>query len=639
MKHGFVKVAACTPEVRVADCDFNKKKILECVFEAHKKGAKIIVLPELCVTGATCGDLFLQDILIDKAMGVVSEIADETAEIDAVIAVGMPVSASGKLYNCAAVLYEGNIIGFIPKTNLSKADKRVFTAFDGNRVWTGYPGFPSVNQKIITFTNFVDYKIAFEIGEDGWGYDSITETLAQNGATIICNLSASAEIVGKAEKRRNALCVQSEKLSCGYVLAGAGDGESTTDFVFAGHNIICENGKILAESKLFENEITISEIDVNRLAFERRKEGKIFAGDICYEVCLVLKEPKETQLTRKIPKNPFVPECKKLCDERCSLILTMQAKGLARRIVHTCSKTAVIGISGGLDSTLAILVCVKAMDILKRPHTDVVAVTMPCFGTTKRTRSNAEILCNALGVTFREVDISKSVLQHFEDIGHDKNDHSVTYENSQARERTQVLMDIANQVNGLVVGTGDLSELALGWATYNGDHMSMYGVNGSIPKTLIRHVVRYYGESCGVEEIRNVLFDILDTPVSPELLPVDDKGEMTQKTEDLVGPYELHDFFIYYAVRWGFEPEKIYRMAVYAFDGEYDKKTILHWLKTFFRRFVNQQFKRSCLPDGAKIGAVSLSPRGDFSMPSDACSNLWLKQIDEICKKENIILN
>ncbi len=638
MKNGFVKIACCTPEIRVADLEFNKTKILGQIDNAVNDAAKIIVFPELCITGATCGDLFLRDSLIESAENALLEICEKTQDSDAVVIVGAPIKANEKLYNCAVVMQGGEFLGAVPKTHISLKDSRTFSAYDGETLWADLGGNSvAVGQGIFSCENMSELKIGIEISDDALGADSVSESLAIAGATVIVNISALPEVVGMKNKRRDFLKVMSEKLCVNYVLCSAGDGESTTDNVFAGHNIICENGKILAESVPFENGITISEADVKKLCFERRRKG-FETEDLFDDEFYFALDYENTILTRKIAKNPFVPQCEKERAERCEDILTMQAKGLAKRFEHTCSKTLVIGISGGLDSTLALLVCAKAVDMLNRPRTDIVAVTMPCFGTTKRTRSNAEILCNELGVTFREVNISNSVLQHFEDISHDKNDHSVTFENAQARERTQVLMDIANQVNGLVVGTGDLSELALGWATYNGDHMSMYGVNASIPKTLVRFVVRHYAESCGVDEIKKVLLDIVDTPVSPELLPTDDNGEMTQKTEDLVGPYELHDFFIYYALRWGFEPEKLFDVACYAFDGEYDKKTILYWLRTFMRRFVNQQFKRSCLPDGAKIGAVSLSPRGDFSMPSDACANLWLNQIDEICKNENITL-
>ena len=503
---------------------------------------------------------------------------------------------------------------------------------------------PPMEQTVFVCEEIPELVVGFELCEDLWVADPVSNYLAKAGATLICNLSASDEVIGKDSYRRQLVSNQSARLVAGYIYCSAGDGESTQDMVFSGHNIIAENGSILAESRLFENGITISEIDFKKLAFERRKistypasaewdysskdSGFLDMENISRERFSL--EMGETALTRKFAKTPFIPSNQAERNERCHLILQMQSHGLMKRIAHTLSKTVVIGISGGLDSTLALLVCVMAMDLLKRPHTDIVAVTMPCFGTTKRTRSNAEILCDALGVTFREVDISKAVLQHFEDIGHDYNDHSVVFENGQARERTKVLMNIANQVSGMVVGTGDLSELALGWATYNGDHMSMYGVNASIPKTLVRHIVQYYGDTCTSDTLRDVLYDILDTPVSPELLPTDESGtEMTQKTEDLVGPYELHDFFLYYGIRWGFEPSKVKRLAKYAFEGDYPDEVIDKWLKTFYRRFFSQQFKRSCLPDGAKIGSVTLSPRGDWRMPSDAVAKLWLEDIDK----------
>lgn len=653
MKNGFVKVAACTPKIRVADVEYNVSEIIEQINTCYEKGVKIAVFPELCVTGYTCQDLFFQDALLDKAMQGVVDIAKYTEGKDMLVAVGCPVKAMGKLYNCAAVIKDGELLTFVPKTHLPNYnefyEQRHFTAFDGqfedmDLSEYGINDFVRIDQEIFYFPEYPELKIGFEICEDLWVADPVSNYLAKNGATIICNLSASNEVIGKEQYRRQLVSNQSARLVSGYIYCSAGDGESTQDMVFSGHNIIAENGAILAESKLFENGITISEIDVKKLAFERRKlstyqrsEGD-WLKDEKHEFflkklgkCRLHINESETELTRHFPKNPFVPQNKDERNERCHLILQMQSHGLMKRIAHTHSKTVVIGISGGLDSTLALLVCVEAMDLLNRPHTDIVAVTMPCFGTTKRTRSNAEILCEALGVTFKEINITKSVLQHFEDIGHDVNDHSVVFENGQARERTKVLMNVANQVGGLVVGTGDLSELALGWATYNGDHMSMYGVNASIPKTLVRHIVKYYADTCNFDKLSEVLNDILDTPVSPELLPTDESGtEMTQKTEDLVGPYELHDFFLYYGIRWGFEPKKVYRIARYAFGDDYDKETVLKWLKTFYRRFFSQQFKRSCLPDGAKIGSVTLSPRGDWRMPSDACADLWLKQVEEL---------
>ena len=654
MKDGFIKVAACTPEIQVADVDFNVDKIISQLEKCREEGVKVAVFPELCITGYTCQDLFFQNALLDKAMEGVVKIAKTTADSDMLVAVGVPVRANGKLYNCAAVIQDGEVRAFVPKTHLPNYNEfyeaRHFAPYRGEcaaidlREYGQLEFIPPMEQTVFVCEEIPELVVGFELCEDLWVADPVSNYLAKAGATLICNLSASDEVIGKDSYRRQLVSNQSARLVAGYIYCSAGDGESTQDMVFSGHNIIAENGSILAESKLFENGITISEIDFKKLAFERRKISTYPASaewDYSSKDSSFLDmenisrerfslEMGETALTRKFAKTPFIPSNQAERNERCHLILQMQSHGLMKRIAHTHSKTVVIGISGGLDSTLALLVCVMAMDLLKRPHTDIVAVTMPCFGTTKRTRSNAEILCDALGVTFREVDISKAVLQHFEDIGHDYNDHSVVFENGQARERTKVLMNIANQVSGMVVGTGDLSELALGWATYNGDHMSMYGVNASIPKTLVRHIVQYYGDTCTSDTLRDVLYDILDTPVSPELLPTDESGtEMTQKTEDLVGPYELHDFFLYYGIRWGFEPSKVKRLAKYAFEGDYPDEVIDKWLKTFYRRFFSQQFKRSCLPDGAKIGSVTLSPRGDWRMPSDAVAKLWLEDIDK----------
>ena len=654
MKDGFIKVAACTPEIQVADVDFNVDKIISQLEKCREEGVKVAVFPELCITGYTCQDLFFQNALLDKAMEGVVKIAKTTADSDMLVAVGVPVRANGKLYNCAAVIQDGEVRAFVPKTHLPNYNEfyeaRHFAPYRGEcaaidlREYGQLEFIPPMEQTVFVCEEIPELVVGFELCEDLWVADPVSNYLAKAGATLICNLSASDEVIGKDSYRRQLVLNQSARLVAGYIYCSAGDGESTQDMVFSGHNIIAENGSIIAESRLFENGITISEIDFKKLAFERRKistypasaewdysskdSGFLDKDNISRERFSL--ETGETALTRKFAKTPFIPSNQAERNERCHLILQMQSHGLMKRIAHTHSKTVVIGISGGLDSTLALLVCVMAMDLLKRPHTDIVAVTMPCFGTTKRTRSNAEILCEALGVTFREVDISKAVLQHFEDIGHDYNDHSVVFENGQARERTKVLMNIANQVSGMVVGTGDLSELALGWATYNGDHMSMYGVNASIPKTLVRHIVQYYGDTCTSDTLRDVLYDILDTPVSPELLPTDESGtEMTQKTEDLVGPYELHDFFLYYGIRWGFEPSKVKRLAKYAFEGDYPDDVIDKWLKTFYRRFFSQQFKRSCLPDGAKIGSVTLSPRGDWRMPSDAVAKLWLEDIDK----------
>lgn len=654
MKDGFIKVAACTPEIQVADVDFNVDKIISQLEKCREESVKVAVFPELCITGYTCQDLFFQNALLDKAMDGVVKIAKTTADSDMLVAVGVPVRANGKLYNCAVVIQDGEVRAFVPKTHLPNYNEfyeaRHFAPYRGEcaaidlREYGQFEFIPPMEQTVFVCEEIPELVVGFELCEDLWVADPVSNYLAKAGATLICNLSASDEVIGKDSYRRQLVSNQSARLVAGYIYCSAGDGESTQDMVFSGHNIIAENGSILAESRLFENGITISEIDFKKLAFERRKistypasaewdysskdSGFLNMENISRERFSF--EIGETALTRKFAKTPFIPSNQAERNERCHLILQMQSHGLMKRIAHTHSKTVVIGISGGLDSTLALLVCVMAMDLLKRPHTDIVAVTMPCFGTTKRTRSNAEILCDALGVTFREVDISNAVLQHFEDIGHDYNNHSVVFENGQARERTKVLMNIANQVSGMVVGTGDLSELALGWATYNGDHMSMYGVNASIPKTLVRHIVQYYGDTCTSDTLRDVLYDILDTPVSPELLPTDESGtEMTQKTEDLVGPYELHDFFLYYGIRWGFEPSKVKRLAKYAFEGDYPDEVIDKWLKTFYRRFFSQQFKRSCLPDGAKIGSVTLSPRGDWRMPSDAVAKIWLEDIDK----------
>lgn len=655
MKDGFIKVAACTPEIQVADVDFNVDKIISQLEKCREESVKVAVFPELCITGYTCQDLFFQNALLDKAMDGVVKIAKTTADSDMLVAVGVPVRANGKLYNCAAVIQDGEVRAFVPKTHLPNYNEfyeaRHFAPYRGEcaaidlREYGQLEFIPPMEQTVFVCEEIPELVVGFELCEDLWVADPVSNYLAKAGATLICNLSASDEVIGKDSYRRQLVSNQSARLVAGYIYCSAGDGESTQDMVFSGHNIIAENGSILAESRLFENGITISEIDFKKLAFERRKISTYPESNSVWDQLNEIYKPYfldvlpvdyitfdmcDTKLTRKFSKTPFIPANQAERNERCHLILQMQSHGLMKRIAHTHSKTVVIGISGGLDSTLALLVCVMAMDLLKRPHTDIVAVTMPCFGTTKRTRSNAEILCDALGVTFREVDISNAVLQHFEDIGHDYNNHSVVFENGQARERTKVLMNIANQVSGMVVGTGDLSELALGWATYNGDHMSMYGVNASIPKTLVRHIVQYYGDTCTSDTLRDVLYDILDTPVSPELLPTDESGtEMTQKTEDLVGPYELHDFFLYYGIRWGFEPSKVKRLAKYAFEGDYPDEVIDKWLKTFYRRFFSQQFKRSCLPDGAKIGSVTLSPRGDWRMPSDAVAKLWLEDIDK----------
>ena len=640
MKDGFIKVAAATPSIKVADCDYNSKQIITLAKTLAKKGVRLAVFPELCITGYTCQDLFFQTALLDGAKSALEDIAKKLAKLDMITVVGLPVAHNGNLYNCAAVLYHGEVLGYVPKQYLPNYNEfyemRHFTAWNGENSFEIHDNVPFGTDFIFRCEECEDFSFGIELCEDLWAPCPPSGNLALNGANIILNLSASNEMIGKSEYRRSLVQNQSARLIAGYVYCSAGEGESTQDLVFSGHNIIAENGSVLAESKLFSGEYTISEIDVNKLAFERRKNTSFVTGKNFYHQINAISFSMSltaTELTRFVTRTPFIPYSTDEKDKRCELILAMQANGLKKRLMHTNAKTAVIGISGGLDSTLALLVCANAMQLLSRPMTDIVAVTMPCFGTTKRTKSNAVKICEALGVTLREINITDSVKQHFKDIGHDINDLSVVYENGQARERTKVLMNVANQTGGLVIGTGDLSELALGWATYNGDHMSMYGVNCSIPKTLIKHLVSYYSKTTDNKQLRESLEDILDTPVSPELLPAKD-GEITQKTEDLVGPYELHDFFLYNGIRWGFAPAKVFRLALYAFDGAYDRETILKWLKTFYRRFFSQQFKRSCLPDGPKVGSVTLSPRGDWRMPSDACAALWLKQLENLEKSE-----
>ena len=633
MKDGFVKVAAGTPNIRVADCAYNAEQIVALMKQAAEQGVKVLALPELCITGYTCGDLFLQETLLDGAETALEYILRETTELDLLTAVGLPLRHHNKLYNCAAVLHKGKVLGVVPKSFIPNygefSEGRCFApAPDEDQGWS----VELAGQKVAFSThqffvceNMANLIVGVEICEDLWRADAPSRELANHGTTIILNLSASNETAGKGASRRRLVVGQSACLTSGYVYACAGEGESTTDLVFGGHNLIAENGALLAERR-FETGLTISEIDVDRLAYERRRITT-FANrckEYFTQVSFRLDEEK-TVLTRIVPANPFVPaETEK--EERFEELLTIAALGLKKRLEHTHAPCAVIGLSGGLDSTLAILTVAKAFDLLGRNRKDIIAVTMPCFGTTARTRSNAELLAEELGATLRVVDISAAVRQHFEDIGQSMDDHSVTFENGQARERTQVLMDIANREGGLVIGTGDLSELALGWCTYNGDHMSMYGVNGGIPKTLMRHLVAYVAGQQG-GKLGQVLCDILDTPVSPELLPPKD-GEIAQKTEDLVGPYELHDFYLYYAIRWGFRPGKVLRLAEYALGGRYDRGTMLKWLNNFYRRFFNQQFKRSCMPDGPKVGSVSLSPRGDWKMPSDAVSALWLKELE-----------
>lgn len=637
MKHGFVKVAAITPDMRVADVVYNTEEICRRMEEAAEAGAKVLVFPELAITGYTCGDLFFQDALLNSAEEGLRTIIESSKGKDALVFVGLPFSHAGKLYNVAAAVNDGELLGLTTKTFLPNYDEyyemRYFQPgpttteqieFDGKKVAFG-------PQILFECRDMKELVVAAEVCEDVWAPVSPSVPAAIQGATILANCSASDESLGKETYRRELVKGQSVKLIAGYVYASAGYGESTTDLVFSGHNLIAEKGTILAESEKYRNGIVYSEIDVKRLAWERRKNTTFQMTHFPYETVHVpfSLQREETVLTRKVLQTPFVPESEEEKKIQCKETLMIQAMALKKRLEHTHCKSAVVGISGGLDSTLAILVTAKAYDLLGLDRKNILGVTMPCFGTTDRTYQNACLLVEKLGATLKEVDIKEAVTLHFKDIDHDMDVHDVTYENSQARERTQVLMDIANQTNGMVIGTGDMSELALGWATYNGDHMSMYAVNASLTKTFIKHVVRYYAETCEETELREVLLDILDTPVSPELLPPKD-GEIAQKTEDLVGPYELHDFYLYYMLRYGYEPSKIYRLAKYAFDGVYDDETILKWLKKFYWRFFSQQFKRSCVPDGPRVSGISLSPRGDWRMPSDACVAVWMKELDEL---------
>ena len=637
MKNGFVKVAAATPDIRVADVEFNTQNIINAMEEAQKNGAKILVFPELCVTGYTCSDLFDHSVLLKASRKALLEIAENTNDKDMLVFVGAPLEVNGKLYNVAAAMNQGEIIGFTTKTFLPNYgefyEMRQFTpgpqtvreiTFEGKKI-------PFGPQILFQAEGMEELVVAAEICEDVWSPVPPSIQAALEGATVIVNCSASDETIGKDTYRRALISGQSARLISGYIYANAGEGESTTDLVFGGHNIIAENGTILKESSRYVNEIVYSEIDLQRITGERRKNTTFQPLDeeTLVRVPFTVEETK-TFLTRIFPKKPFVPSDEQTRAQRCEEILTIQAMGLKKRLAHTNARTAVVGISGGLDSTLALLVTARAFDMLGRDKKDIIAVTMPCFGTTDRTYQNACEMSKKVGATLIEVPIADAVNVHFRDIGHDPEDHSVTYENCQARERTQVLMDIANKTWGMVIGTGDLSELALGWATYNGDHMSMYGVNASVPKTLVRHLVKYAADDTKDEALKNVLYDVLDTPVSPELLPPKD-GDIAQKTEDLVGPYELHDFILYFMLRFGYEPSKIFRIACMTFDGEYDKETIFKWLETFCRRFFSQQFKRSCLPDGPKVGTVALSPRGDWRMPSDACVAVWMKDL-EACR-------
>lgn len=636
MKYGFVKVAATTPNIRVADVAHNTKEICRLIDETEFNGAKIVVFPELCVTGYTCSDLFLQEVLLDEAKAAMYQIVEHTREKDGLFFVGVPLCIYGEIYNVAAVMNRGELLGLVTKTYLPNYgefyEMRQFTPgpkrariiqLDGKEL-------PFGPQLLFQATTMEELIVSAEICEDVWSPIPPSIGAATQGATVLVNCSASDETIGKYKYRQQLVSGQSARLIAGYIYASAGEGESTTDLVFGGHNMIAENGVMLKESNRFQNDTIYSEIDIQRLISERRRNTTFMAS----EEQDLLKIPfyidkTDTRLTRTFPQTPFVPKNDRERARRCEEILTIQAMGLKKRIEHAHAKSAVVGISGGLDSTLALLVTAKAFDMLDMDREQIVAVTMPCFGTTDRTYQNACTLTEQLGASLREVNIKEAVRIHFRDINHAEDVHNVTYENSQARERTQVLMDIANQAGGLVIGTGDMSELALGWATYNGDHMSMYGVNASVPKTLVRHLVRYYADTCEDKELTRILLDVLDTPVSPELLPPKD-GVISQVTEDLVGPYELHDFFLYFMLRFGYKPSKVFELAKLTFSGVYDEVVILKWLDTFYRRFFAQQFKRSCLPDGPKVGSVALSPRGDWRMPSDACATVWLKDLENI---------
>ena len=637
MKYGFVKVAAATPHIRVADTQFNTQQIVEQIALAGKEGAELVVFPELCVCGYTCGDLFGQDVLLNGCVAALKTIAQSTKDSNILVFVGVPYKTDGVLYNCAAVVNGGKVLALIPKRHLPNYaefyEKRNFQPYKGENRTVVFDGeeIPFGNKIVLRSEKDADFTVAAELCEDLWVPAPPSVSHALMGANIIVNLSASDETAGKAEYRRLIVGTQSGKTVSGYVYADAGEGESTTDMVFSGHNMICENGTLLAECKPFEDKgILYAEIDVHKLAFERRRINTFYDTSSLsgYAFVPFRAEGNWEKLTRIPARLPFVPQGEQALGERAELILSIQAAGLKKRLEHTCAQSAVLGISGGLDSALALLVTVRAFDALKKERKDILAVTMPCFGTTKKTKDNALRLMHELGVTCRTVPIGDAVLQHFKDIGHDEKVRNAAYENAQARMRTMVLMDLANDHNGLVIGTGDLSELALGWATYNGDHMSMYAVNGSVPKTLVKFLIGYEAKRLG-GEAGSALTDIINTEISPELLPPEN-GKIAQKTEELVGPYELHDYYLYYAVRWGFSPAKVFYLAKQTFAGVYEESVLKKWLVNFYKRFFSQQFKRSCLPDGAKVGSVSLSPRGDWRMPSDASVRLWMDELEKL---------
>lgn len=640
MNNSFITVAAAIPAVKVADCDYNIEQIIAQVTEAEEKGVEIIVFPELCVTGYTCQDLFRQSTLLENVELSVVRLLGHMRKMNVIAIIGVPVIVGDLLLNCAAVIQKGSILAMIPKTYLPNYnefyEKRWFASLqDLRETQIRYAGNKiTITPEPLLVRTSENVLFGVEICEDVWAPAPPSNRLALSGADLIFNLSASDELVGKHDYLKGLLAQQSARTITGYIYSGSGFGESTQDVVYGGNAMIYENGVLLEEADRFslEPQMMIGQIDIERLRSERRTNSTYVNAQRGNNAIIVDALPTDSipfTLIRKIDPHPFIPASTDM-QRSCEEIINIQSCGLAKRVIHTNSKNLVVGISGGLDSTLALLICVNTFDMLHLDRKGIIGVTMPGFGTTDRTYQNALTLMKNLGITIKEINIAKAVNQHFEDIGHDPKIHDVTYENSQARERTQILMDLTNQIGGFVVGTGDLSELALGWATYNGDHMSMYGVNGSVPKTLIRYLVRYIAEYKMDEATKAVLLDIIDTPISPELIPGDEKGNINQKTEDLVGPYELHDFYLYYFLRFGFSPRKIFFLAQHAFKGMYDDATIKKWLSTFFRRFFNQQFKRSCLPDGPKVGSVSLSPRGDWRMPSDAVSRLWLKECEEL---------
>ena len=637
MKDGFIKIAAGCADIAVGDTGTNAAAVSRLMAEADAAGANLLALPELCLTGYTCGDLFHSQTLLDGAMEALGAVCDSSRGKYPLAVLGVPAEWRGKLYNCAAAVLDGELLALVPKTCLPDYgefyEARQFASGGGIRGGTfSFRGkeVPFGTDILLQHESMERYCVGMELCEDLWAPCPPSGELARAGAQVIVNPSASDETIGKAEYRRALVASASARLLCGYVYCSAGPGESTQDMVFGGHRVAAENGTVLAEAAPFSGAgLMITEFDLGRTDAERRRQSSFTASSEGFRRVPFKQESRETVLTRSFAKNPFVPPSASDLSARAETILSIQAYGLKKRLEHTGARKAVIGVSGGLDSTLALLAAVRAFDLMGKPRADVSAVTMPCFGTTDRTRRNAARLCRVMGASLRSVPIAAAVERHFADIGHDPAATDGTYENSQARERTQVLMDIANQENGIVVGTGDLSELALGWATYNGDHMSMYGVNASVPKTLVRYIVGSEAERLG-GEAGEVLKDILATPVSPELLPAGKDGSISQRTEDIVGPYELHDFFLYYFLRFGFSPAKIYRLALLAFAGEYGGGEILKWLRVFVRRFFSQQFKRSCLPDGPKVGSAALSPRGDWRMPSDAVSRLWLAELDRL---------